>query len=87
MKVEQKLSDFSAEKQKRYENMKTKTEICGTKICGTEMETEIFWQKWKWKRNGVFRQNRCGNGSFRFRLIRNFRFIVVLHGQSSMSNM
>jgi hypothetical protein len=39
MKVERKLSDFSAEKQKRNENMKKK------KICGTEMETEFFWQK------------------------------------------
>jgi hypothetical protein len=34
MKVEWKLSDFSAEKRKQNENMKTKTEICGT-----EMET------------------------------------------------
>jgi hypothetical protein len=42
MKVKRKLSKFSAEKQKRNENMKTKTEICGM-----EMETEIFWQKWK----------------------------------------
>jgi hypothetical protein len=37
MKVEQKLSNFSAEKQKQNENMKTKTEIRGT-----ETETEIF---------------------------------------------
>jgi hypothetical protein len=40
MKVERKLSDFSAEKQKWNENMKTKTEICGT-----EMDTEFFWRK------------------------------------------
>jgi hypothetical protein len=59
MKVEQKFSDLFAEKQKQNENMKTKTEICGT-----EMETDFFWRKWK--RNGVFRRNRCGNGSFRF---------------------
>jgi hypothetical protein len=31
------------------------------------METDFFWRKWK--RNGVFRRNRCGNGSFRFWLI------------------
>jgi hypothetical protein len=37
MKVEQKLSDFSAEKRKRNENMKTKMEISGT-----EMETNFF---------------------------------------------
>jgi hypothetical protein len=37
MKVEQKLSDFSAEKQKRNENMKTKIEICRA-----EMETIFF---------------------------------------------
>jgi hypothetical protein len=40
MKVERKLSDFSAEKRKRNKNMKTKTEICET-----EMETEFFWRK------------------------------------------
>jgi hypothetical protein len=61
MKVERKLSDFSAEKWKQNENMETKTEICGT-----EMKTEFFWQKWKRKWNGDFRRNRCGNGSFRF---------------------
>jgi hypothetical protein len=82
MKVERKLSEFSAEKQKRNENMKTKTEICRT-----EMETKFFWRKWKQKRNGIFRWNICGNGSFRFRLIRNFCFMIVLHGQSSRSNM
>jgi hypothetical protein len=48
MKVERKLSDFFAEKRKRNENMKPKTEICGT-----EMETNFFWRKWKRKRNGV----------------------------------
>jgi hypothetical protein len=37
MKVERKLSDFSAEKRKWNENMETKTEICGT-----ETETEFF---------------------------------------------
>jgi hypothetical protein len=37
MKVERKLSDFSAGKRKRNENMETKTEICVT-----EMETEFF---------------------------------------------
>jgi hypothetical protein len=37
MKVERKLSDFSAEKRKRNENMETKTEICGM-----EMETDFF---------------------------------------------
>jgi hypothetical protein len=37
MKVERKLSDFSAKKRKRNENMKTKT-----RICRTEMETEFF---------------------------------------------
>jgi hypothetical protein len=30
MKVERKLSDFSAEKQKWNKNMETKMEICGT---------------------------------------------------------
>jgi hypothetical protein len=78
MKMERKLSDFSAEKRKQNENMETKTEIRGT-----ETETEFFWQKWKQKWNSDFRRNRCGNGSFRFRLIRNFRFMVVLHSQSS----
>jgi hypothetical protein len=38
MKVEQKLSNFSADKRKQNENMKTKT-----KICGTEIETNFFW--------------------------------------------
>jgi hypothetical protein len=38
MKVERKLSDFSTQKWKWNENMKTKTEICGT-------ETEFFWWK------------------------------------------
>jgi hypothetical protein len=37
MKVEWKLSDFSAEKQKHNENVKTETEIRGT-----ETETEFF---------------------------------------------
>jgi predicted type IV restriction endonuclease len=37
MKVERKISDFSAEKQKQNENMETKTEICRT-----ETETEFF---------------------------------------------
>jgi hypothetical protein len=82
MKVERKLSDFSAEKRKWNKNMKTKTEICGT-----EMETKFFWRKWKRKRNDVFQRNRCGNGSFRFRLIQNFCFMIVLHDQSSRSNM
>jgi hypothetical protein len=41
VKVERKLSDFSAEKWKRNENMKTETEFCGT-----ETETEILWRKW-----------------------------------------
>jgi hypothetical protein len=50
MKVERKLSDFSVEKWKQNENMKMETEFCGT-----EMETEILWQKWKRKRNNVFR--------------------------------
>jgi hypothetical protein len=45
MKVERKLSDFSAKKRKWNENMKTKTEICGTEKKGiflakVEMETE-----------------------------------------------
>jgi hypothetical protein len=80
MKVERKLSD---------ENMKTEIEICET-----ETETEFFWRKWKRKWNNIFRWNRCGNGSFRFRLIRNFCFrlirnfcfMVVLHGQSGSPN-
>jgi hypothetical protein len=37
MKVEQKLSDFSAEKWKQNENMETETEICKT-----ETKTEFF---------------------------------------------
>jgi hypothetical protein len=37
MKVERKLADFSAEKQKRNENMETKMEICGM-----ETETDFF---------------------------------------------
>jgi hypothetical protein len=78
MKVERKLSDFSAEKRKRNENMKTETEICGT---------EFFWRKWKRKWNGVFWWNRCGNGSFYFWLIWNFRFMVFWYGQSSRPNM
>jgi hypothetical protein len=40
MKVERKLSDFSTEKQKRNENMETKTEICGM-----ETEMEFYWRK------------------------------------------
>jgi hypothetical protein len=82
MKVEQKFSDFSAEKRKRNENMETKMKICGTKT-----ETDFFWRKWKRKWNSDFRRNRCGNGSFRFWLIRNFHFMVVLHSQSSRPDM
>jgi hypothetical protein len=37
MKVERKLSDFSAERRKQNENMKTEMEICIT-------ETEFFWR-------------------------------------------
>jgi hypothetical protein len=33
------------------------------------------------------RRNRCGNGSFCFRLIQIFRFMVVLHSQYSRPNM
>jgi hypothetical protein len=41
MKVERKLSEFSAEKRKQNENMKTKTEICGIFfLAEVEMETE-----------------------------------------------
>jgi hypothetical protein len=45
MKVERKLSDFSAEKQKRNENMKMEMEICGTEtkmdFFLAEVETEL----------------------------------------------
>jgi hypothetical protein len=82
LKVERKFSIFSAEKWKRNENVKTETRIRGTKT-----ETEFFWRKWKRKWNGVFRRNRYGNGSFCFRLIQNFRFMVVLHCQSDRPNM
>jgi hypothetical protein len=40
MKVERKLSDFSAEKWKGNKNMKMETEICGR-----ETEKEIIWRK------------------------------------------
>jgi hypothetical protein len=55
MKVEGKLSEFSADKWKWNGNMETETEFCGTK-----METEFL--RWKWKWNSVFRQIRRGNG-------------------------
>ena len=42
--------------------MKTETEICKT-----EVEMEFFMRKRKQKRNGVFRWNMHGNGTFRFR--------------------
>ena len=53
---------FSGEKWKRRGNMKTETQICKM-----EMEVEFFMRKWKQKRNSVFRWNRRGNGTFRFR--------------------
>jgi hypothetical protein len=58
MKVERKLSDFSAEKWKQNENMKMEMEFCGM-----ETETKILWRKWKQKRNSIFRWNRCRNGN------------------------
>ena len=42
--------------------MKTETEICKT-----EVEMKFFMRKRKQKRNGVFRWNMRGNGTFRFR--------------------
>jgi hypothetical protein len=82
LKVERKLSDFSAKKQKRTENVKTEMEICGT-----ETKMELFLAKWKQKWIGVFRRNRYENGSFRFWLMQNFYFIIVLYGQSRRHNM
>ena len=43
----------------KYEN--------ANEICKTEMEMEFFMRKRKQKRNGVFRWNRRGNRTFRFR--------------------
>jgi len=62
MKMEWKVSVFPEEKWKQRINMKTETEICKT-----EMEMDFFMRKRKQKRNGVFRWNRRGNGTFRFR--------------------
>ena len=42
------------------ENMKTETEIRKT-----EVEMKFFMRKRKQKRNGVFRWNKRGNGTFR----------------------
>jgi hypothetical protein len=81
MKVERKLSNFSAKKGKRNKNMKTKT-----KICGTKMKTEIFWRKWKRKRNDVFLAEQMLKRKFPFPTNMEFHFIVVLHSQSSRSN-
>ena len=58
MKVERKVSDFSAEKRKRNGNMETETEFCKT-----ETKMEYFVRKRKWKRNSVFRRNGRGNGN------------------------
>ena len=60
--MEWKLSVFPEEKWKQRGNMKTETEICKT-----EVETEFSMRKRKQKRNGVFRWNMHGNGTFRFR--------------------
>ena len=60
--MEWKVSAFPEEKWKRIGNMKTEMEICKM-----EMEVEFFMRKQKQKRNGVFRWNRRGNGTFRFR--------------------
>ena len=62
MKMEWKVSAFPEEKWKQRGNMKTKMEICKM-----EMEVEFFMRKRKQKRNGVFRWNRRGNRTFRFR--------------------
>ena len=60
--MEWKLSVLSEEKWKRRGNIKTETEIYKT-----EVEMEFFMRKRKQKRNGVFRWNMHGNGTFHFR--------------------
>jgi hypothetical protein len=57
MKVERKLSDFFAEKQKWNRNMETKMEFCRI-----ETETEFLMHKRKQKWNCVFWRNGRGNG-------------------------
>jgi hypothetical protein len=32
------------------------------KFCKTKTQAELFWRKWKQKRNNAFRQNGCENG-------------------------
>ena len=60
--MEWKVSAFPGQKWKQRGNMKTKMEICKT-----EMEMDFFMRKRKQKQNGVFRWNRRGNGTLRFR--------------------
>jgi hypothetical protein len=55
MKVERKLSDFSAEELKWNGSMEMETEFC-------ETETEFLMRKQKRKRNNIFWWNGRGNG-------------------------
>jgi hypothetical protein len=71
MKVERKLSDFSAEKWKRNENMKTKT-----KICVTEMETGFFFAKVEMETERHFLAEQMRKRKFPFLTNMEFRFMV-----------
>jgi hypothetical protein len=80
MKVEWKDSDFSVEKWKLNENVEMKTEFCKTK----KKRNSFGGSGNKIERQFPVEQMRKRN--FRFRLIWNFRFTIVLHNQSSKSN-
>ena len=60
--MEWKLFVFPKDKWKRRGNMKAEM-----KICKTEMEMDFFMRKRKQKWNRVFRWNRRGKETFRFR--------------------
>jgi phage pi2 protein 07 len=80
MKIEWKLSDFSAEKWKRNENMETEMEFCKT-----EMET-VFLVEVETETEQHFPAEQTRKWNFLFRLMWNFCFTVILHGQSSRPN-
>jgi hypothetical protein len=67
--VERKLSDFSAEKRKQNENMKTETEICGMKT-----ETDIFLAKVKMEMERCFPAEQMRKQKFSFSANMEFLF-------------
>jgi hypothetical protein len=64
--------------------METEMEM---EFCKKEMKTEFFGGSGNGNGNGtMFFGGTTWKWNFRFRLMRHFRFMVVLHGQSSKRN-